>query len=810
MNSGGQDGRHRSTVDTPTGDGPAGDGEPLHRALGLTDGERDEVEAVLHRPPNHLELALFAVMWSEHCSYKSSRVHLKRLPTEAPHVLVGPGENAGVIDAGDGIAVAIRIESHNHPSAIEPYQGAATGVGGILRDIFTMGARPIAVMDPLFFGDPDQARQQWLIEGVVAGISGYGNSVGVPTVGGELTFNPCYAQNPLVNVLCLGVLPTDRLVLGQASGVGNLAVLLGSSTGRDGIGGVSVLASAGFGGGTAGGADRAPGTGDEEAAKRPSVQVGDPYEEKRLIEACLELLDAGLVVGIQDLGGAGLVCATSETAARGGVGMDVDVSAVPRREPGMAPYEVMTSESQERMLAIVTPGDLARVEEVCGKWEVRSAVVGRVTEPPVGGHGRLRILDGFDGEVLGDVPAVALSEDAPLYHRPMLQPRDHLARAADDPGSLPPGDCGADIVAMVSDASWVFRQYDHQLFLNTVAGPGGDAAVLRLAAPGLPPSEKGLALTTDSNPTWCSIDPRAGTAATVAEGALNIACAGARPMAVVNCLNFGNPEHPEVMWQLSEAVDGMSEACTALGLPVIGGNVSLYNESFGTDIDPTPVVGTLGLIDRLAVRPPGVNLVDGASLVLLDASVGATAGRRAAPSLAGSRWAVDLHGHRNGTLPQLDLIGHRRLVEFVSDLVGEAVAGGGGGDAGDAGHDDDADDGEDGPVVSGIHDVSGGGLGVALAEFAVRSGIGLRVAGVADHHELFTEAPSRVVVCTTRRNELVSRAAGAGVAFRVLGTAGGDRLVVEGLVDLDVTELTAAWRDHLPSLLDRVAPIPVS
>ena len=385
---------------------------PLHRALGLTDGERDEVEAILHRPPNHLELALFAVMWSEHCSYKSSRVHLRRLPTEAPHVLVGPGENAGVIDAGDGIAVAIRIESHNHPSAIEPYQGAATGVGGILRDIFTMGARPIAVMDPLFFGDPNEARQRWLIEGVVAGISGYGNSVGVPTVGGELTFNDCYAQNPLVNVLCMGVLPTDRLVLGQASGVGNLAVLLGSSTGRDGIGGVSVLASAGFGGGDAA----------SEAAKRPSVQVGDPYEEKRLIEACLELLDAKLVVGIQDLGGAGLVCATSETAARGGVGMDVDVSAVPRREPAMAPYEVMTSESQERMLAIVTPGDLARVEAVCRRWEVRAAVVGRVTEAPAGQPGRLRILDGFEGEVLGDVPAGALSDDAPLYHRPLARP----------------------------------------------------------------------------------------------------------------------------------------------------------------------------------------------------------------------------------------------------------------------------------------------------------------------------------------------------------------------------------------------------
>jgi len=568
-------------------------------------------------------------------------------------------------------------------------------------------------------------------------------------------------------------------VLGAATGIGNLAVLLGSSTGRDGIGGVSVLASAGFGGGDA----------EAEAAKRPSVQVGDPYEEKRLIEACLELLDAKLVVGIQDLGGAGLVCATSETAARGGVGMDVDVSAVPRREPAMEPYEVMTSESQERMLAIVRPEDLARVEEVCRRWEVRSAVVGRVTEPPAGQPGRLRILDGFDGEVLGDVPAAALSEDAPLYRRPLARPGDHDARGADDPGVLAvPADCGPDVLALLSDASWVYRQYDHQLFLNTVEGPGGDAAVLRLAAPGLPPSQRGLALTTDSNPTWCSIDPRAGTAATVAEGALNVACAGARPMAVVNCLNFGNPEHPEVMWQLSEAIDGMSEACLALGLPVIGGNVSLYNESFGVDIDPTPVIGVLGLVDRLSARPPGVTLVEDATLILLDASVGATTANRTPPSLAGSRWAVERRGHRNGTLPQLDLAGHRRLVDFVADTVGRGVADGDG-------------------LVAGIHDVSGGGLGVALAELSVRSGVGIQVGGVADHHELFTEAPSRVVVCTTRRAELISRAAEAGVAFRVLGQTGGDRIVVEGLVDVGVAEAVAAWRGRLPGLLDDLAPV---
>ena len=528
---------------------------PLHRALGLTDAELDEIREVLGREPNSLELALYGVMWSEHCSYKSSRIHLRRLPTEAPHVLVGPGENAGVIDAGDGIAVAIRIESHNHPSAIEPYQGAATGVGGILRDVFTMGARPLAVMDPLFFGELSDARQRWLVEGVVSGISGYGNSVGVPTIGGELTFDDCYASNPLVNVLCCGALPTERLVLGVASGVGNLAVLLGSTTGRDGIGGVSVLASAGF--------DGADGAESLDDAKRPSVQVGDPYEEKRLIEACLALLDDHLVVGIQDLGGAGIVCATSETAARGGVGMDVDVTAIPLREAGMAPFEIMTSESQERMLAIITPEHWDAVKALCDKWEVRATVVGHVVEPTVDANGRavamLRVRDGFDGEVLAEVPASSLADEAPLYDRPMARPADLDAIVADDPSDDEPvGSPNDDLLDLLVDPAWVYRQYDSMLFLNTVVGPGRDAALLRLAGPGLPTSQRGIALSTDSNPRWCALDPRAGTALTVAEGVANLACVGATAKAVVNCLNFGNPEHPEVMWQLSEAIDGMS------------------------------------------------------------------------------------------------------------------------------------------------------------------------------------------------------------------------------------------------------------
>ena len=721
--------------------------EPLHRALGLTDDEAASIETILQRSPNHLELAMYAVMWSEHCSYKSSRIHLRRLPTEAPWVLVGPGENAGVVDVGDGIAAAIRIESHNHPSAIEPYQGAATGVGGILRDIFTMGARPIAIMDPLRFGPLDDPRSRWIAEGVVSGISGYGNAVGVPTVGGETVFDATYKGNPLVNVLCLGVLPTDRLVLGQASGVGNLAVLLGSATGRDGIGGVSVLASAGF-------SDEAT-----ELAKRPSVQVGDPFEEKRLIEACLQLLDEHLVIGIQDLGGAGLACATSETASRGGVGMDVDVTAVHRREGAMEPFEVMTSESQERMLAIVEPATLDRVLEICARWEVRGSVIGVVTE-----GGRLRIRDGRDGPVLADVPASSLHDAAPLYDRPRRAP-NNVATAP-----LPaPTDCGSDLVAMLTDTSWVWSQFDHQLFLNTVEGPGGDATVLRLKHPVTGhDTGRGLALTVDGNHRWCAVDPRRGTALTVAESLLNLACVGARPLALVNCLNFGNPENPEVMWQLSEAIDGMADACRAFAIPVVGGNVSLYNESGGVSIDPTPVVGLLGVVDALTARPPGPRLTEGHRLLLLGPSTA---------NLAGSRWAAD-RGARGGTLDAIAYEVH----SVVADLTRALVTG---------------------DLVTGVHDVSSGGLGVALAEMAVRSGVGFSVARIADHAALFGEGPSRVVVAVTpeRLANVVAMAEHAGVPVSRLGLATGRRLVVKGLLDIDLDDATRAWRDRLPAAL---------
>jgi phosphoribosylformylglycinamidine synthase len=732
------------------------DETPIHLALGLTDAELADIVDILGREPNRLELSMYSVMWSEHCSYKSSRIHLKRLPTEGEGVLVGPGENAGVMDVGDGIAAAIRIESHNHPSYIEPYQGAATGAGGILRDIFTMGARPIALMDPLRFGPLSDARSRWVAEGVVSGISGYGNSVGVPTVGGEVVFDACYQGNPLVNVLCLGVLPVDRLVLAKATGAGNLAVLLGSSTGRDGIGGVSVLASAGFD------------EGSED--KRPAVQVGDPFEEKRLIEACLALLDAGLVVGIQDLGGAGLTCAASETAANGKMGMDFDVSAVPRREDGMEPFEVMTSESQERMLAIVTPEGLAEVLRLCERWEVAATVVGKVTEP-VDGVGWLRIVDGFDGPELAKVPASSLHDAAPLYERPMAEPADRAERAADEPSA--PADVEAALLDLLYDTSWVSSQYDHQLFLNTVEGPGGDAVVLRLKHPVTgEDTGRGMALTTDGNHRWCAVEPRTGTALTVAESVLNLACVGARPTAVVNCLNFGNPEHPEVMWQLSEAIDGMAEACRAFGLPVVGGNVSLYNETAGTDIDPTPVVGLLGMVDDLQRRPPGVHLAEGDRLVLLGDDLAG-----AAPSLAGSAvaWAT---GQKGGALAPFDGPALTAVADLVRSLVIDAVP-------------------------SGVHDASSGGLGVALAELAVRSGVGVDVAGVPGAAHLFAEAPGRVVVAVAadRVAEVLERAASAEVAAVELGTAGGDRLRIDGLVDLALDDVVRAWRDRLPEAL---------
>jgi phosphoribosylformylglycinamidine synthase len=565
-------------------------------------------------------------------------------------------------------------------------------------------------------------------------------------------FDPTYQDNPLVNVFCLGVLPTERLVLARASGVGNLTVLFGSSTGRDGIGGASVLASAGFGE-----------EGDDDD-KRPSVQVGDPFEEKRLIEACLEILDAGLVVGIQDLGAAGITGAASETSSKGGVGMDVYLSEVHVREEGMEPFEIMTSESQERMLAICEPEKLDDLLAICRKWEIRASVIGTVT-----GAGRFRILDRLDGEVLADIPAASLDADAPLYDRPRQEPADRAARSAAAVDLPAPADAGADLLDLLLDPSWVFRQYDHQLFLNTVEGPGGDATVLRLKHPTTgADTGRGLALTCDGNHRWCALDPRQGTALVVAEALMNLACVGARPLGLVNCLNFGNPEHAEVMWQLSESIDGMGDACRALGIPVVGGNVSLYNESRGFDIDPTPVVAMVGLIDRLVERPPGVRLLDDGTLLAIGPEP---------RSLAGSRWAWS-RGHHDGPVPALDLAQHAAVAALVRQLVVD-------------GH------------VAGVHDTAHG-LGVALAEMAVRSGKGFRISAVgADHVWLFAESASRVVACVRRGKsaEVLRAAQSAGVPAAVLGTVAGDSLLVDGLVDVRVADATAAWRGKLPDAL---------
>ncbi len=759
--------------------------EALHRQLGMTDDELAAVVDELGRPPTHLELAMYSVMWSEHCSYKSSRAYLSRFPTSAPWVLVGPGEGAGVVDIGDGIAIAVRIESHNHPSAIEPYQGAATGVGGIIRDVFSMGARPIALMDALRFGSLDDARTRYLFEGVVSGISGYGNSVGVPTVGGEVVFDDTYRGNPLVNVFCLGILPKERLVLARAEGPGNLAVLLGSSTGRDGIGGASVLASASFA------------EGDD--AKRPAVQVGDPFEEKRLIEACLELLDAGLAVGVQDLGAAGLSCAASETAAKAGAGMDVDVARVAKREPGMNPVETMTSESQERMLAIVEPGKLDAVLALARRWEIRATVVGRVTDTA-----RFRVYEGLfdavgvpgenppgaagddapevssDAPPIADVPVESLG-DGPLYRRPAARPRAQDALQAADPRAqlrdkFPAGtDLSGELLALlatptIADKTWVSRQYDHQLFLHTVVGPGGDAAVLRVKDSG-----KGLALATDGKARFCRLDPRTGGRLVVCEAARNVACGGARPIALVNCLNFGNPEHPEVMWQFTEVVEGMSEACEALGVPVIGGNVSFYNTSNDEDIDPTPVVGVLGLIDELRERPPVAEWHAGEDVIVIGA---------VRPELGGSEWAAVVHGLDGGMPPAADLEVARVTHELVADLVRDRV-------------------------VAGVHDVSDGGLAVALAEMAINGGVGARVdltvEGCTPAEACFAE-PASVVVCSAdpaHTAEVLGRAAAAGVPVRVVGETGGDRLIATEAFDVSVAAAADLWHNAIPHLLQQ-------
>ena len=712
---------------------------PAHIQLGMTDDEYQAVIDLLGREPRPAELAMYSVMWSEHCSYKSSRAWLGRFPTEAPWVVVGPGENAGVVDLGDGWLAALRIESHNHPSFVEPYQGAATGVGGILRDIFTMGARPVAVWDPIRFGSLTDPHNRYLLAGVVSGIAGYGNAVGVPTLGGEVEFADPYAKNPLVNVMALGLLKNDQLVLSAASGVGNVAVLLGATTGRDGIGGASILASASFDA--------------ESGAKRPSVQIGDPFEEKKLIEACLELYEKGLVVGIQDLGAAGISCATSECAANGGMGMDVDLDDVHLREHDMNAGEILMSESQERMLAIVTPEDVDEVLALAEKWEINASTIGTVTE---GGA----LIVSQDGDIVAEVPAASLSDDAPLYHRPAERPAWLDATWADNaelPAALDVGDALLRMLddPALGDRSWIYEQYDHQLFLNTVIEPGNDGSLMRIKG-----TSKGLAVSTDGNGRLCYLDPRRGGARLVYESALNVAVTGARPYAVVDNLNFGNPEKPEVMWQFVETVEGMSEACEALGVPVIGGNVSFYNETDGVDIYPTPVVGMLGFCDPMPLRPPRLDqAADGMVVWII--------GPEDSADFASSAYDRVVLDHYGGRPTDVD---HELGPRVIAAAVDLAQAGA--------------------PV---LHDVSSGGIAVAVAEICIASGVGAKLDD-GDWQSWLSEAPHRFLAVLPA-GELPEV---GDVPAREIGTLGGTEISFGryGSAPLDIA--TRAWRDAIP------------
>ena len=722
--------------------------EPLHRRLGVTDEELVAIRDRLGgRTPNDLELAMFSVMWSEHCSYKSSRPLLRTLPIAGEGVVAGPGENAGVISIGDGLAVAFKIESHNHPSAVEPYQGAATGVGGILRDIFTMGARPIAILDALRFGDPADARTRHLVDGVVRGVGGYGNCVGVPTVGGELVFDPSYHGNPLVNVMAIGLLEERRLTLAAAPGPGNLVVLFGSATGRDGIGGASVLASATFT--------------DDDPSKRPSVQVGDPFAEKLLIEASLELIERGLVEGLQDLGAGGITCATSETADRAGTGIVVDLDAIPRREPGLEPFEVMISESQERMCAAVLPEHWPDVREVCTRWGIPVAVIGRVTA-----DGDIAIVEGGldpDGRPaagareLARIPARALTSDAIVHERVAAAPtRRRGAPAPGAPASvsdrLPERgtDPGAVLLALLGSANLasrheVFEQYDSTVGANTVAGPGRGAAVLRVRG-----TRKALVASTDGNQSVGALDPWLGAAMSVAEATRNVSITGARPLGVTNCLNYGDPTRPEAFWQLSEGVRGLADACLALGLPVTGGNVSLYNESPRGAIAPTPEIGVVGLLDDIAtlVGPAFALAHDPVLLV-----------GEAAPGLAGSAYSALAGAASEDDPPDLDLAREAALQAFVREAIVRSL------------------------VVS-AQDVSGGGLAVALAECSMWGGLGATLRVAVTHSpavDLFGESPSRLVLSCRPRHAaaLTLLARQHGLPVETIGSVGGDRLVVE-------------------------------
>lgn len=733
--------------------------------LALTEAEYEAIVERLGREPNHLELGLFGSLWSEHCGYKHSKPLLRLLPSNSPRLLVTPGsENAGVVDIGDGLAIVMKIESHNHPSAIEPYQGAATGVGGIVRDIFAMGARPIALMNSLRFGSLDDPRNRYLLGGVVAGISGYGNCIGIPNVGGEVCFSDSYAGNPLVNAMCVGILSADELVRATTEGPGNVLMLVGSDTGRDGIHGASGLASRTF---------------EEERELRPTVQVGNPFMEKSLIEACLEIAKTDHIIGIQDLGAAGLTSASVEAASNGDSGLEIDVSLVPRRETEMTPYEVMLSESQERMLVIVKPGHEDAVKAVFDKWDLQSTVIGKSTD-----DGLARI---FDGAQLQGAPPVSTLTDAPQYRLqgtkapwltdiqernlseltlPNESPSEVLLRLLSSPN--------------IASKEWVYRQYDHQVQTNTVAAPGADAAVLRVKG-----TRKGIALSTDGNGRLCYLDPFIGGMIAVAEACRNVSCTGAEPIALTDCLNFGNPEKPETYYQLEQCILGMAEACRVLGVPVISGNVSLYNETQGVGIYPTPVIGCLGLLEDVG-KNVGTGFRKLGDIILL---LGASELTWDASSLAGSEYLEVMHGLVAGR-PALDVQAEAALQRACRRLATEGV-------------------------IESAHDCSDGGLAIALAESCIAGGLGVKCdAGTALGTKLaasgerwdailFGEAQSRIIVSLPpeRMSALESICAEEDVSWCELGTVSDYEFTIGSAIDLPLSELESAWRNALEARL---------
>jgi phosphoribosylformylglycinamidine synthase II len=762
----------RAQVDTVKAAKKSGDTKQPYAELGLAPDEYARIREILGRRPTSSELAMYSVMWSEHCSYKSSKVHLKqfgeKVPPEAREILlVGMGENAGVVDIGEGLAVTFKIESHNHPSYVEPYQGAATGVGGIVRDILTMGARPVAVMDAIRFGDakaPDTAR---VLPGVVAGIGGYGNCLGLPNIGGEVVFDPSYLANPLVNALCVGVLKTGEIKLAKAEGPGSKVVLFGARTGGDGIGGASVLASATFD--------------NSKPSKRPAVQVGDPFAEKVLIECCLEIFAADLVTGIQDLGAAGLSCATTELAAAGTGGMEVDLDLAPLRDETLVPEEILMSESQERMMAVVTPANLDAFMAICAKWDVTATVIGTVND-----SGRLTMR--WHGDLIVDVPPKTLAHEGPVYQRPLRRPYDQDALNGDHGNGLPRPKSGEKLRATalrliaspnLADKSWVTDQYDRYVLGNTVLAQPEDAGMIRVS-----PDERwreehesasnlGIALSVDGNGRYTRLDPYAGAKLALAEAYRNVATTGARPLAVTNCLNFGSPEDPAVMWQFAEAVRGIADGCLELGIPVTGGNVSFYNQTGHTPILPTPVLGVLGVIDDVTRRTPIAFNTDGAQLYLLGDT---------RDEFGGSEWAHAMHGFLGGRPPAVDL----KREKLLADILINASRDG---------------------LIDAAHDLSDGGLFTALAESCLRGKAGVRVVvpdGVDPFVLLFSESAGRAIVAVPRTEEIrfTDMCTARGLPATRIGVLDllESALEVQGQFRIPLSELRVAWTSTLPEL----------